>query len=185
MRLILSLIMFIASGAGIIFFIIPEYQSIQDLRTEKADYNQILTNARKLQEQRNKLVDKYNAFEPTALGKLTTMLPTTPENVKLILELDAVARQYGMILQNVKIEDATKETQTTAARAGQAPANPDIGTLKITFSLAGPYNGFVSFVKTVERNLRIVDFQKVSFTSVDETKSIYQYTVDIKTYWLK
>lgn len=185
MRLILSIIMLIASIAGFGFFIVPKYQSIQALRVEKADYNQVLANARKLQEERNKLVEKYNAFDPVLLGKLEKMLPKNPENMKLILQLNDIARQYGIVLQNVKIEDMAQDAQNTATRPGQAPANTEIGTLKITFSVTGPYTGFTNFLKVAEKDLRVVDFQKISFTALDEAKQNYQYTVSIKTYWLK
>lgn len=184
MRLILSIIMLVASIAGFAIFIVPEYQDIQKLRVEKEDYNQILANARKLQEQRKKLVDKYNTFDPIMLGKLQTMLPTNPENVNLILEIDSIARQYGLVVQNVKIEDPAQQTPSTP-RPGSAPVNNEIGTLDISFALAGPYAGFTSFVKMVEKNLRVVDFEKITFTNVDETKQSYQYSVGIKTYWLK
>ena len=184
MRLILSILMLAASVGGFIGFIIPNYKAVQAIRAQEADYNQILDNAKTLQEERNKLVTKYNGFDQTLLAKLNTMLPRNPENVKLILELDSIAQQYGMSLQNVKIEDATNDAQA-ATRPGSAPTNPDIGTLRITFTLAGPYTGFTNFVRTTEKSLRIVDIQKITFTSLDDTKSTYQYTVGIKTYWLK
>ncbi len=184
MRLILSLLMLAASIGGFVGFIVPQYKAVQALRVQAADYNQILANARTLQEERNKLVTKYNAFDQSLLNKLDAMLPRNPENVKLILELDSIAKQYGVVLQNVKIEDASTAPQA-AQRPGTAPANSDIGTLNITFSVSGTYQGFSNFIRTVEKSLRIVDIQKITFTSLDETKTAYQYTVGIKTYWLK
>lgn len=176
--------MMAASIGGFVGFIVPQYKATQALRVQAADYNKILENARTLQEERNKLVTKYNAFDQSLLEKLNAMLPRNPENVKLILELDSIAKQYGINLQNVKIENVTNEAQTNV-RPGTAPANPDIGTLNITFSVAGSYEGFTNFVRTVEKSLRIVDIQKVTFTALDDTKNTYQYTVGIKTYWLK
>jgi Tfp pilus assembly protein PilO len=186
MRLILSILMFIASIAGFVVFIVPTYKQVSALRAQSADYNQVLSNARTLQEERNKLVQKYNAFDPALLGKLNMMLPTNPENMKLILELNSIARQYGLALQNVKIEDSTNEVQNNAARpAGSAPVNTELGTLKITFGATGPYLGFTKFIKTVEQSLRIVDIDKVTFSAIDDTKQNYQYTVGVRTYWLK
>lgn len=184
MRLILSILMLVASIGGFVGFIVPQYKAVQALRVQAADYNKVLENARTLQEERNKLVTKYNAFDQSLLGKLEAMLPRNPENVKLILELDSIAKQYGVVLQNVKIEDTSGQTQATL-RPGAAPVNQDIGTLSITFSVAGSYEGFTNFIKTVEKSLRIVDIQKITFTALDETKNTYQYTVGIKTYWLK
>lgn len=176
--------MLIAVIAGFVVFIVPNYHEISALRAQSADYNQVLSNARTLQEERNKLVAKYNAFDPALLGKLNTMLPTNPENMKLILELNSIAKQYGLALQNVKIEDGSTDTQTTARPAGAAP-NTDIGTLRITFSASGPYVGFTNFIRTIERSLRVVDIDKISFSAIDEARQNYQYTVGVKTYWLK
>lgn len=184
MRLILSLLLLALSIGGFVGFIIPQYKAVQEISATAADYNTILENARTLQEQRNKLVTKYNAFDQGLLTKLNVMLPRNPENVKLILELDSIAKQYGVFLQNVKIEDASSDGQT-ATRPGTAPVNTDIGTLRITFSVSGPYQGFTNFVRTLERSLRIVDIQKITFTALDDTKNTYQYTVGIKAYWLK
>jgi Tfp pilus assembly protein PilO len=178
------MLMIAASIGGFVGFIVPQYKAAQALKAQAADYNQILENARRLQEERNKLVTKYNAFDQGLIGKLNTMLPRNPENVKLILELDSIAKQYGMTLQNVKIEDTANDTPNST-RPGAAPVNPDIGTLRITFSLAGSYEGFTNFIRTIEKSLRIIDIQKVAFTALDDTKSTYQYTVGIKTYWLK
>lgn len=168
---------------GFVGFIMPQYQEIKTFRTQAADYNQILENARRLQEERNKLVTKYNAMDQSLLSQLNTMLPRNPENVKLILNLDAMAQKYGVALQNVKIEDTAPATQT--ARPGQPAQNPDIGNLGITFTAAGTYEGFSNFIRGVEKSLRIVDIQKITFTALDDTKTTYQYTVGIKTYWLK
>lgn len=185
MRLILSILMLIASIAGFVVFIVPTYHQVSALRATAADYNQVLQNARTLQEERNKLVTKYNAFDPALLGKLDAMLPTNPENMKLILELNSVAKKYGLSLQNVKIEDGTNEAQNNAARPAGTPTNTEIGTLKIAFSASGPYTGFTQFIRTMEQSLRIVDIDKVTFSALDDTKQTYQYTVGIRTYWLK
>jgi Tfp pilus assembly protein PilO len=183
MRLIISIIMLGASLVGFLAYILPTYRDIAALRAEQADYNTVLDNAKKLQQERNKLVEKYNALDPALLAQLNTLLPNNPGNVKLILELDALARQYGMVLQNVKIDDADA-VQAGTARPGTPAINSEVGNLKITFSLLGPYPGFTNFVRSVEKSLRVIDIQKVSFNAVDD-KQNYQYTIGVKTYWVK
>ena len=131
---------------------------------------------------------KYNAFDQNQLDQLSTMLPSSPENVKLLLELDAVASQYGMVLQNVKINDPNSSSVAGTAvpvLPGQPAANPSVGTLTIDFSVAGSYDSFTSFIKTIERSLRVIDIKKVTFSALDAKSQTYQYTVSIQTYWLK
>lgn len=180
MRLILSILMIAASIAGFVIFILPTYKNVQAMRAQESDYNQILSNARKLQEERNKLVQRYNSFDATQLGKLAVMLPENPNNVQLILQMDALARQNGLALQNVRIEE-TNETQT---RGATVSANPNIGKLAINFSTVGPYAGFLEFIKSLETSLRIIDIQKIAFASTDDRPN-YQYNVTVQSYWLK
>ena len=177
--------MLVASIAAFAFFIVPHYHNVSVLRTQVADYNTVLTNANTLQAERNQLVQKYNAIDPVNISKLATMLPANPQNVGLILELSAVANQYGLTLQNVKIDDSSAQTTTTNGTSSTTATNPNVGTLGIQFSLAGPYNGFVNFLTTIERSLRIIDVNKVSFATTGSSGSNYQYSVGVNTYWLK
>ena len=174
--------MIVAVIAGFVVFIVPTYQDVGALRTQVADFNTVLDNAKTLQQQRNTLVTKYNAFDPNNISKLSTMLPANPENVQLILELNAAASQYGMVLQNVKIDAPTDTSSQIVVSGGKSP---DIGNLTITFSVSGPYNGFTNFIKTIEKSLRIIDIQKATFTASDPKSTNYQYTVAVETYWLK
>ena len=177
--------MIVAVIAGFVVFIVPTYSDIGALRAQVADFNTVLDNAKTLQQQRNTLVTKYNAFDPNNISKLSTMLPGNQQNVQLILELNAAASQYGMVLQNVKIDTSTTTTTTPGASQITSGQNPNIGSLTITFSVAGPYNGFTNFTKTIEKSLRIIDIQKATFTASDPKSTNYQYTVAVKTYWLK
>jgi Tfp pilus assembly protein PilO len=177
MRLILSILMLVASIAGFAVFIVPHYNQISTLRAQTADYQTVLTNARQLKEQMNTLGKRYNSFDPTKLAQLDVMLPANPENMKLILALQNVASQYSMVLQNVKIDDPTNSDASPSRPTSQSSS--DLGTLTINFSVAGPYNSFTGFVRTIEKSLRMIEVQKIGFSASD------QYTVSVKTYWLK
>jgi Tfp pilus assembly protein PilO len=104
--------------------------------------------------------------------------------MKLILSLQSVASQYGLILQNVKTEDAAATTPTQGVKPG-TQTSADLGTLTINFSVAGPYGSFTNFMRAVERSLRTIEVKKISFAVADPKTQNYQYTVSIKTYWIK
>ena len=184
MRLILSILMLVAAIAGFAVFIVPHYNNISALRAQEADYQTVLTNAHQLKQESNALVTKYNSFDPIQLGELQTILPSNPENMKLILALQNVASQNGMVLQNVKIDDPTN-SQGSGSSGRPGATSSDLGTLTINFSLAGPYDSFTSFIKTIERSLRMLEITNISFAVSDPKSQNYQYTVSVKTYWLK
>lgn len=177
--------MLVASIAGFAVFIVPQYNQISELRTQKADYEIVLANARKYKEERNALVKKRNSFDQIKIGQLETMLPNNPENMKLILALQSVASQYGLVLQNVKTEDAETGVATSQANRPGGQTSADLGTLTINFSVSGPYASFTNYIKSIEKSLRMIEIQKVSFAATDPKVQNYQYTVSIKTYWLK
>ncbi len=179
MRTILSIILILASIGGFVGFVMPVYSDIQQISAQKADYSEVLANARVLAEKRDSLLKIYNDIQPSDMDRLERMLPSNPDNVKLILEIEAVAKTYGLVLQNVKIGQAD-DTPGQRPKSGSA----EIGTLTLDFSTAGSYPGYVGFINTLEKNLRIMNIKKVSFIAPAD-KSSYQYQTSIETYWIK
>jgi Tfp pilus assembly protein PilO len=184
MQLIISIIIIIASIATVALFGVPQYNMMKDLGIKKSEYTSVLANAKTLAEKRKSLLDKRNTVDTVKLEKLEKMLPNSPENVALILELDALARTYGLSLQNVKVEDAAIAAAADISKKPITGISNEVGTLNINFTIIGPYINFTDFVRAAEKNLRMIDIQKISFTT-QEDKDQYQYTMNVRTYWLK
>lgn len=182
MRTILAIIMLLASVGGFILFTMPTFGEIKDIRAENAEYAKIVANAELLEKKRDELLLRYQGFTPTQLDRLERMLPTNPDNVKLILEMDALAKAQGVSLQNVRIDQATESNDRNARLAQNA--NPDIGKLSLQFTVTGQYPGYVQFLESLEKNLRLMNVQKSSFLAPDD-KTSYQYQTTVETYWIK
>ena len=194
-RFILPIIL-VAITIGIFFtFTKSLYQNIQDLRAQQVSYNEALTNSKALENERDKLTQKYNSIGGENLDKLKKLLPENVDNIRLILEIEKVAMPYGMTLKDVRY--SPNKTVETVAGAGEiqggtlSAASSDYGIWDLEFSITGTYNNFINFVKDLEHNLRIVDISSVEFSSsgdngLKSTAEItYQYKFKIKTYWLK
>jgi Tfp pilus assembly protein PilO len=183
----------------------PLYNEIKEGRSEVASYNEALSNAKALENERDKLTAKFNSINPDNLTKLQKLLPGSIDNIRLILEIEQIALPYGMTLKDVKY-NATPETKTgTSAGAGAmatplgggvvAPlSNKDYGIWDLEFSTTGTYNNFLNFTRDLESNLRIVDVASIEFSSDSSGSSSgstaspaqsYTYHFKIKTYWLK
>lgn len=175
--------MVLASIGGFIAYIVPTYTDAQTIGKQKTEYLDLLANARLLVEKRDQLLQKYNSISPSDIVKLEKMLPANPDNVKLILEIDALAKIQGLVLQNVKIQDAA-ETEAGKNPKTAARINPDIGTLTLDFTTSGSYTAYVNFIQSLERNLRIMNLKKISFIA-PEDKNTYQYQTSVETYWVK
>lgn len=179
MRALLPLL-FIVIAAGIFFgFIDPTYQRVKTLRAEEANFDQALTRSKELQQVRDQLLSRYNTFPQSDLERLEKLIPDNVDNVRLILDFDALASAYGM-----RIRDVELETNDSRAARGQVGSDENrYDSLILSFSVTGTYDTFRAFLSDLEESLRLVDVTAISFTA--NTTGVYDYSVAVKTYWLK
>lgn len=172
--------MIIAALGAVIFFVAPRVSEVNVLRAQERELTTALTNARRLDETRQDLLNRYNSFNQTDVARLGTMLPGNIDNVKLIIELDALASQYGLPLQNVSVEDDETAQDVQVIEQGSG----DYGKVQLKFSIRGPYTQFTDFLDSLEHSLRIIDVRSLTFQAT-ERADVYQYNLVIETYWLK
>ena len=143
------------------------------------------------------MITAYNEIRSEDKDRLNKFLPNTVNNIQFILEIERIANLHNMPIKDIKFE-----TQKSGS------ANPNIvtsktedddnpyGTFPVSFVTEGSYDSFVSFLKDLEYNLRLVDIKAVSFSITDPTanvtkgldvnsQDVYRYTVAVETYWLK
>lgn len=177
MNNIVSIVLIVAS-AGLFFgYIDPTYSDVKELLAEKAESDNILMRSKELQIERDKLLVKYNAISPENRARLAKLLPDNIDNVRLIIDIDDIARTHGMRIRN--FNTTTNDQKDTIGRDGTP-----YGTLTLSFSTTASYNVFLAFLKDLEHSLRVIDVTAVTFNSGD-TSQLYDYNVSVKTYWLK
>src|SRR3989338_10618623 len=103
MKTIFSVAGLAIAGAAFILFTQPNYDTAKALEAQIAEYNQALDKAAELQQLKQSLLSRYNAFNPADLDRLHKLLPDHVDNVRLVLDLDNLAARNGMALQNVLI----------------------------------------------------------------------------------
>ena len=202
-RYIAPTILIAIAITGFVMFTNPIFTGITNVKNEIASYNEALDNAKTLENERDKLTQKYNAIDPVNLDKLQKFLPDNVDNIRLILEIEKLASPYGMVLKDVKYDSAVLDqsgattSTATSPQVSNAIGNPEdnknYGTWNLEFSTEGTYSNFIDLVKDLENNLRVVDISSVAFSS-DGTNVVlgkakptdtYKYDFKIKTYWLK
>jgi Tfp pilus assembly protein PilO len=183
MSLIVPIILIIASFATFFAYIDPTYMEIKDLTVKKEQYDQALTNSKALQAERDKFREKYNnmpeggSMANPGKAELAKALPDNIDNVRLLIDLDDMAKTYGMRIRNFRA-DVSDQKQTIGV--DQTP----YGTLTLSFSTTAAYNTFLAFIRDLEHSLRIMDVSSIQFSASD-TNQLYDYSVTLKTYWLK
>ena len=196
MRFIFSIALIIISV--IVFFTVtnPLRSSVSELRTQVATYNVALDNSTELQKTRDGLARAYSSIKEEDRDRLEHFLPNTVNNIKFILEVERIASLHSMSIKNIKFQtERPQDTKTLAngkqvtVTASDPQSNMPYGVFPIEFSTEGNYDTFVSFLKDLEHNLRLIDIKSIGFSvpqpggGIDP--SIYTYTIKVETYWLK
>ena len=194
MKYIVPTILLILSIGLFVSFTNPAYQQVKALRAQSAQYDTALTNATKLQEERDALNNKYRALSLDELDRLSKLLPDNADNIRLIIDIQQMAQNYGMTLSTIKFDanqgapaaGAAGSTVLSSASASDVvAASQDYGTFDFTFSTTTTYERFTSLLKDIESNLRLTDIESVDFAAGDPVKGTTTFTVKLRTYWLK
>jgi Tfp pilus assembly protein PilO len=199
MKLIFPILFLIIAVALFFVMVDPLYKEVKQLKTDMSTYSIALNNSTELQKVRDSLLETYKNVKKEDKDRLIHLLPTTINNIELILEIEKIANLHGMPIGNIKFETKNLENQETKTDniivAENDPADYlPYGIFPMEFVIEGKYETFVSFLKDLEHNLRLVDIKSISFdvpnVIVSPTPSvtdsnIYSYTLKVDTYWLK
>jgi len=152
MKLIIAIVGVVLSGAMFFWYTKPAYDSSLALRAGIAQNNAALDKAAELQKLRQTLLSRFNTFDPADLDRLQKLLPDHVDNVRLILDLDNLAEDAGLALQNVDVSSAQKQTAKNQTALGAIGAsNQKYDSLTLTFSTITTYSDFVGFLKASNR----------------------------------
>jgi Tfp pilus assembly protein PilO len=160
-KLILAIIMFIGAGALIFAYVSPAYTDAQKVKEEVAIYQQALEKATEVQNLKRGLLAKLNDFSGANVERLEKMLPDHINNVRLVLDLDGMATARGLSLSTVAVqregsaEDPKKSGGVSLAGAVQQQRKYQ--SVVLQFSVVATYSDMISFMRDIERSLRLVD----------------------------
>ncbi len=172
------------SVAGFFMFTNPLYKDISSLKQNSASYDEALNNSKVLEQEKEILTKKYNAVGAENLDKLQKLLPSSVDNIRLVLEIEKIALAYGMSLKDVKYDAIQNNSNMTGNISMGARATlKDYEVLNLEFATEGTYSNFLNFLKSLENNLRIIDISSISFSSTagGSVQDFYKYTFKIKT----
>ncbi len=189
MKNIFSIIIILASVVTFAFFVKPKYAELSKMKDDVRRYENVLRNARKLQEIRDSLLEKQKQFSRTELSRLEKMIPDSANNVKLILELQNIASKYGISIQTASSKKDEKKKKTGKKKTGKKVnfdvETKDYGIMTLSFGAIGPYQEFLSFLEDLEDNIRIIDLREITIEPSDRNPNSYNFGLTLDTYWLK
>ena len=178
MKAIAPIIFIILSISIFVFFTNPRYQAMQILVAEQRQLVEANDKARALRAERDRLTTDRKKIRVDDENRLLKMLPNSVENVGLVIDIDNIAKLYGMTIRNTKVSEIGSR-----ANAASGPDSKKYGSIALSFTVTSDYNTFISFLRDLESSLRLVDVTALSFSTARDGR--YDFNITLQTYWLK
>lgn len=179
-------IVFIALSLGLFYvYISPQYANIKLLSSEKSNYDDVLEKSIELRQLREQLREKMQGFSSADLGRLEKMIPQGIDPTELILDLDNIARRYGIVMLDMKTELVDADKKNKQKPDPEDSSGKPYQTFSLTFNFTAPYERFISFMSSVESSLRIMDVNSIVIKVDEKDPRIQTFEVNINSYWLK
>jgi Tfp pilus assembly protein PilO len=186
MNLITPLILIIISIGTFFMYIDPNYRgqnlsggdkSIIALQAEDAQYQKALKDTDSIREKRQTLQDQLASFATSDLLRLEKLLPDNVDNIKLVIDMNQIAQNHALTLKNIKFDTTTKPSDKLGADTSKS------GVVSMSFTVNSSYGNFQNFLSDLEKSLRLVDITDLVVSGNDT--GLYDFSVGLKTYWLK
>ena len=180
-------IFLILVAIGIVFgYVYPTYTgAITAAQQQISSYDAALSAASAFSQKENDLLAKRNAISATDLTRLQTYLPDGVDNIQLIVDLDALAAKYGVVLSGFSIQHNTAGSSNGAASSTVPTALQSTNvtdSLDLSVSATGTYDAFQSFLTAAEQSVRPLDITQLSLKY--SSTGVYTYTITFRIYWL-
>ncbi|MEA3463560.1 MAG: type 4a pilus biogenesis protein PilO [Patescibacteria group bacterium] len=181
-------------AAGYFLLIQPKYKQVAKDAESISEGKQLkyLTQQKYLN-RLNELKAVYQSIKIQDRDKIEAILPNQAEIDKLFTEIEAIALSNGLILTSLQFESVKSAAKidnkyvVESAKANQGSKDKindlpeEIAKIKIIMNLVGTdYNGLKNILKTIERNLRLMDIIKLSFSPNDN-----QTSLELLAYYMK
>lgn len=178
MKSLLPIILIIAAIGLFFVQVNPLYSEVKQLRAEEKKYNEAIEISKELEQLRTELSNKLASFSPVDLDRLEKFLPGRLDTVRIILDLDTLAQQYGIELKDITVSDSSQSGANSAANRALN------SVVTISFGFQSPYSQGKAFIQEVEKSLRIFDGTDMSIKPSTEDDNVFDFKTTFKTYWI-
>lgn len=177
------LILILGFVGVVVFLDLPGVQNILNLRKEIKAQKQAFIEKQELVSKIESLKEVYE-MHGEELKKINYILPSGEDVPNLIIQLEALALEGGLVLEDIGFSVYSEESATkTRGAAQEEKIVKDYQALLINLKLIGGYSAFKNFLKAVEENIRLMDIISVNFsTTSKEMTSFFEFNLNLKTY---
>lgn len=191
MKYLLPLILIVISAGLFLLWIDPTYKDIQVVAEENQSYTKALERVAEVRDKRLQIQSVVNNIDASELDRLEKVLPGRINNIKLILDINNIADQNGMIISDIRISEENSGNEEGEGRSSIASSAQKYEAISFAFSVVTTYDNFKRFLNDISFSLRVVDVTSTTITPIDiageqsSVNDLYRFDVGIKTYWLE
>ncbi len=162
----------IVGWSALVFFMVPNYQSILTIKQSTVETRVSLDEIQQLSQRNSSLAEKYRALE-VSLNKLNDRLLSPANALNLITALESLANEHSLAISVNKLEAPLADSQT-----GQ-----------IDLSVSGSLSNALKFLRQIESDHWLVTFDTVSLAAapslVSSVPNATPVTLSLvgETYW--
>jgi hypothetical protein len=155
---------------------------LTEMKVTQGQTAQFVEAASKAEELNRELSTKLNQkrnYSPENLERLDVLVPREINEVKILTDLNEMARSRNMLFGNVNVEggDEAGSSDAEGMAAPQTISYEDIGNTEITFSLIGTYDQFKSFLADLEQSLVMLEVTNITFNVGEGDLQQYELAV--------
>lgn len=163
------------------FWTYPMWTEMTLISAERDELRDTLKRVNDLSKKKDQISKDYNSISQKDLDSLEEFFPRTPESGVLLLNMDKLAKENGMILKSIGMTEGQDEPIAK-------DSNPKVKNFSFMATLSGSYSSFSSFLKSLEKTRRLIEIDKLTFDSGNDQQSrkdFYEYSLSAHTFWRK
>lgn len=177
MKVLLPIIIVAAAVLIFVTWTQPKFFEIQQFHLLEADYNNALANSRELQKIRDDFLSRYNSISPSDLERLNKLLPPNMEAIKLIIQIESIAKGRDIWLNRIDVESVGSASKNKFSVSGGGKL---YNVVPLSMSVSGGYDNLLMFLADLENSLHLLDVEEMNFNATEEP---YEFRIRASTYW--
>jgi Tfp pilus assembly protein PilO len=172
----LSIFLLLASILIFFFLVYPKYQSLYSLKSQALQKKEEYQNLEIYHQQLREIFEKLKNYQDS-LSKIEFALPENPSLPEFFDFIQKLASLSGLSLS--QISSSLVSEAVSKGELAPPPSEKELKEWKIALTLNGDYYSFKNFLSSLEKSARLVEINKISFSSSKE-KGIFDFNLDIK-----
>lgn len=139
--------------SGYYFIILPGYnKTSEEIGATVSSQSVLYDNRQQYLTQLLKINDDFKNISATQLKRIEALLPSEAGGEELLLQLESIAANNGVLLTSLKFEKLDEKRE--------------VSVLKINLSLSGvDYVSVKNLLSAIEKNLRLINVTSLNFTA--------------------